>query len=116
MVNLTHKLEHINKKAAVFHLSGKILTKDDFEEVRKDINESIECKYLQFVLCLTELDYMNSTGLSFLISSFTKVKNNGGRLVICDISKKVKELITITKLNTIIGVYNSVDEAIQGFD
>ena len=115
-MNLQYRIEKAANNVSIIHLSGKIIHKDDIEQIDLEISNLIETKKLNIILSLTELDYMNSAGLSFVVSYFTKIRNAGGEMVLCDLSKKVNELIIITKLHTIFNIFDTLEEAIQSFN
>ena len=114
-MNLTYTTTQTEEGIVIFNLSGKILTKEDSEEVTNEIDENIENENFNVILNLEELDYINSTGLNFIISSFTKMRNAGGELVISSVSQKVEDLLVITKLNTIFTSFKSLPEAKDSF-
>ncbi len=77
--------------------------------VNDKINESI-------VLCsidLSQVRYMNSSGIGVLITILTKFRNKGGEVVLVSPSEQIKKLLIITKLNAIFLIVNSQEEAIQ---
>ena len=100
-MNLTYSIDNSEQGILIFNLSGKILSKEDSELISNEIDENIEKGNIHVIFHLKELDYINSTGLNFIISSFTKMRNEGGELVISSVSQKVEDLLVITKLNTI---------------
>ena len=56
---------------------------------------------------------MNSSGLNVLIQLLTKTRTSGGESVICNVNKKVNDLLVITKLNTLFKVADSKDDAVK---
>ncbi|MDA9261811.1 STAS domain-containing protein [Flavobacteriales bacterium] len=114
-MNLTYTTSQTKEGIIIFNLSGKILSKEDSEEISNGIDENIEKENFNIILNLEELDYINSTGLNFIISSFTKMRNAGGELVISSVSQKVEDLLVITKLNTIFTSFKSLTEAKESF-
>jgi anti-sigma B factor antagonist len=114
-MNLTYTKDNSEAGILIFNLSGKILSKEDSEAISNEIDENIEKENINIILHLEELDYINSTGLNFIISSFTKMRNSGGELVISSVSQKVEELLVITKLNTIFTSFKTLEEAKKSF-
>ncbi|MEN8929207.1 MAG: STAS domain-containing protein, partial [Flavobacteriales bacterium] len=114
-MNLTYTTNSSEEDAVVFNLSGTILTKEDSEKIAAELDANIEKGRNHIVFNLKEIEYMNSTGLNFVISSFTKTRNTGGELVISSVSKKVEDLLVITKLNTIFSTFATVEEAQNSF-
>jgi anti-anti-sigma factor len=62
---------------------------------------------------MENLSYMNSSGLNTLIQLLTKARVAGGEAVLCNMNKKINELILITKLNLLFKVTQTSDEAIK---
>mgnify|MGYP000135563253 CR=1 FL=1 len=115
-MNLSYQKSKLDSGIILFELEGKILTTTDSEELAQEIATCIEKNEIRFIFKLKNLEYINSTGLNFIISSFTKARNAGGELVICEVSEKVQDLLVITKLNTILTSFKTLDEAIQNFE
>ncbi|MEN8929307.1 MAG: STAS domain-containing protein [Flavobacteriales bacterium] len=114
-MNLTYTTNSSEEDEVVFNLSGTILTKEDSEKIAAELDANIEKGRNHIVFNLKEIEYMNSTGLNFVISSFTKTRNTGGELVISSVSKKVEDLLVITKLNTVFSTFATVEEAQNSF-
>lgn len=114
-MNLTYHKETSNSAFSIFHLEGKILTTEDTADAIADIEEGMEKNELFVIFNLENLEYINSTGLNFIISTFTKLRNAGGELIICCVSQKVEDLLVITKLNTIFTICESLEEAEENF-
>ena len=67
------------------------------------------------MLNLADVNYIDSAGLGELVSAFTTVKNNGGELKLLNLTKKVRDLLVITKLLTVFDVKESEQDAIAAF-
>ena len=97
-------------------LYGELIDRSEGNEFMHVIDTMMEEGHNKFILELSELKYMNSTGLNILINLLTKTRKNGGDLVISGISKKVKELLIITKLNSVFTVTDTTEEAVARFN
>ena len=64
---------------------------------------------------LARVDWMNSTGLGILISSYTTLRNQQGELKLANVTDKIQSLLTITKLVSVFDAYDSVDDAVSAF-
>jgi anti-sigma B factor antagonist len=110
-MSFTHNL--ISKDpVAVIGLYGELIDRQQSMELMDLINRLMEEGHTRFVMELSELKYMNSTGLNVLINVLTKSRKNGGDLVISGISRKVQELLVVTKLNSVFTVTDTADEAV----
>ncbi|MGB1247826.1 MAG: STAS domain-containing protein [Chitinophagales bacterium] len=90
---------------------GNLLGEKDAKPILDVIEGNIEQGNKQFILLLEELKYINSTGLSVLITSLTKSRNAGGELYIVTPSPQLDNLLKITKLDSVFSRANSEEEA-----
>ncbi|MES2568212.1 MAG: STAS domain-containing protein [Bacteroidota bacterium] len=98
-------------KIQILFLSGELIDKNQANDLLVKVNELLDAGNHKFIIDLSELKYMNSSGLNVLIQLLTKTRNNGGESVICNVSKKVNDLLIITKLNTLFKVADNKESA-----
>lgn len=98
----------IEPKGKITIGEGDILLRD---EIVKLLGEDKK----KLVLDLGEVSYMDSAGVGELVSVYTSVKNRGGELKLSNLTKKIKDLLSITQLLTIFDSYESTDEALASF-
>ncbi len=98
---------------SLFLCKGDLIEKGQALQMLYEIDRFIEKKEIRFVLNLTDLKYMNSTGLNILINVLTKSRKAGGDVAIFGLSPKVKELLVITKLDHIFNIADSLEEAVK---
>jgi anti-sigma B factor antagonist len=96
----------------IVKLSGELIDKNQASDLMADIENLLREKKLKFIFDLGDLKYMNSSGLNTLINILSKTRKEGGEVIIANVSKKVNELLVITKLNTLFTVADSVEKAI----
>jgi len=94
---------------------GKIMGGPSASLLHDKLHEVIEAGNRKVVIDLSRVDWMNSTGLGILISSYTTLRNNNGKLKLASVTDKIQSLLTITKLITVFDSYDSVEEAIDAF-
>ena len=92
---------------------GEIIDKNQTIGLLEQIDKSILSGKRNIVLELSGVRYMNSSGLNVLVNILTKARNAGGEVSVCNVSAKVKDLLVVTKLDTIFHILPSVEEAIQ---
>jgi anti-sigma B factor antagonist len=97
----------------IFHLTGEIIDKVQAADFVEQTTKLAAAGKTRFILELSELRYMNSSGLNVLVNILTKARNAGGEVVVCNLSKKVKDLLVITKLDTIFHILPTVEDAIK---
>lgn len=95
--------------------TGKIMGGPDASLLHDKLYEYIEKDKKKVVIDLSQVDWMNSTGLGILISGYTTLRNTNGELKLANVTDKIQSLLTITKLVTVFEAYDSVDEAINSF-
>lgn len=99
----------------VISLAGNLLGESDSEALIGIISDSIKDKKNRFIFNVKELVYINSTGLSILISSLTKSRNAGGDLLLVEIPKQLDSLLKITKLENIFPKFDTLEEALNNY-
>ncbi len=97
----------------LLELQGELLdaftAKEMLEKVDEVLAEQKEVKSI--IIDLHGLNFINSTGLGVLIKVLTKARNNGGEVVITRVEKRVKDLLVMTKLNSVFKVLDTLKEA-----
>ncbi|MEW5797260.1 MAG: STAS domain-containing protein [Candidatus Zixiibacteriota bacterium] len=94
---------------------GKIMGGPDASLLHDKLYELIENDKKRVVIDLAGVEWMNSTGLGILISSYTTLRNHQGELKLANVTDKIQSLLTITKLVSVFDAHDSVDEAIKSF-
>jgi anti-sigma B factor antagonist len=96
----------------VFLLQGELIDRNQAAELLEEVEKGIGNNENKVLLNLAELKYLNSSGLNIIINILTKLRKADGDVAICNINKKISELLVITKLNTVFNVCNSVEEGV----
>jgi len=99
----------------IVDLSGKITLGEESGALRDTVLGIIAKGSKKIILNLAEVTYVDSSGLGELVSAFTAVKNAGGELKLINLTKKVSDLMVITKLVTVFDVPESEAAAIGSF-
>jgi len=81
--------------------------------LRESILKSLDDNQRKIVLNLAKVSYIDSAGVGELTRSYTTVSNAGGKLVLLNLTKKSRDLLTLTKLISVFDVYNDEQEAIS---
>ncbi len=98
----------------VIDASGKITLGENSGKLRSAVQDALSGSK-KILLNLADVNYIDSAGLGELVSAFTTVKNAGGELKLLNLTKKVRDLLVITKLLTVFDVKDSEQEAIKSF-
>ncbi len=99
----------------VIRLEGKLVIGEPVEKFRNALDSLIKEGNKKFVIDLSKVDYMDSTGLGELVRAYTTAKKHDGELKLASMTAKIKDLMTMTKLLTVFENYESVEEAIKSF-
>jgi anti-sigma B factor antagonist len=83
--------------------------------LRDAVRELLSKGQKQILLNLAEVNYIDSSGIGELVSAFTTVRNQGGDLKLLKLTKKVHDLLQITKLATVFDIKDDEAEAIASF-
>ena len=102
-------------EAVVVDLKGNVMGGDDTKDFNDLLHKLIDEDKKKIVLDLSDVKFMNSSGLGMLISGLTTMKKNDGFLKLAGATEKIESLLIITKLITIFESYDSVDEAVKSF-
>ncbi len=100
------------KKCKVFHLKGRLMDQQQADRLMESLDKELGTAHNNAVLDMSELQYMNSTGLNIMISVLTRTRNAGGDTLIAAISHGVRQLFIVTKLDTVFTITDTVDEAV----
>lgn len=99
----------------VVDLSGRIILGEGSALLRKTVRGLLEENRTHVVLNLADVDYIDSSGIGELVSAYTAVKNRGGELKLLYLTKKVHDLLQLTKLYTVFDVHNDEAAALRSF-
>jgi anti-sigma B factor antagonist len=105
--------EIIDENTAVLHCAGRWVLGSG-GEFRSVVIELTSQKTKTVIVDLAGVSYMDSSSLGELVSGFTAARNRGGYLVLVSPSKRVRDILTITKLNSVFEIYDSIDSALLG--
>jgi anti-sigma B factor antagonist len=99
----------------VLDCSGKITLGEGTMFIRNTVREVLHSGAQKIVLNLADINYIDSSGVGELVSTYTSVVNSGGQLKLLSLTKKIRELLTITKLLTVFETYDDEKAAIASF-
>jgi len=100
----------------VFDISGRITLGEGCTQLRELIRSHLSKGSKKMLLNLADVTYIDSSGIGELVSAFTAVSNQGGQLKLLNLTKKVHDLLQITKLLTVFDVHDDEAKAIASFE
>jgi anti-sigma B factor antagonist len=95
--------------------SGRITLGEGSIVLRDIVKDLLGKGNKKILLNLGDVNYIDSSGIGELVSAFTTVKNQGGELKLLNLTKKVHDLLQITKLYTVFEVHNEEAAAVKSF-
>jgi len=99
----------------ILDLSGRITLGEGSVTLRDAVHDVLAKGQKKILLNLGEINYIDSSGIGELVSGFTSVRNAGGELKLLNLTKKVHDLLQITKLYTVFDIWDSEASAISAF-
>jgi anti-sigma B factor antagonist len=100
----------------VVDVSGRITLGEGCTQLRELIREQIAKGNKKVLLNLADVTYIDSSGIGELVSAYTAVSNQSGQLKLLNLTKKVHDLLQITKLYTVFDIHNDEVKAISSFE
>lgn len=107
--------ERIVNDVTVLDLKGKITLGEGDEALREKINQLISQNKKRILLNLADVPYIDSAGLGEVVRTYTTVSRQGGQLKLVNLTKRIVDLLTITKLLTVFEAFDSEPEALKSY-
>ncbi|HSB07902.1 MAG TPA: STAS domain-containing protein [Blastocatellia bacterium] len=107
--------ERVVGGVSILDLSGKVVLGEGDLQVKERIKDLLADGQQKILLNLAEVNYIDSAGLGSLISSYTTARRGGGNLKLVNLTKRIQDLLAITKLITVFETFDSEPEALASF-
>jgi anti-sigma B factor antagonist len=98
----------------ILEFHGK-LTIEVTAQVRKAIQDLLEAGRKNILLDLGDVSFMDSSGIGEMVRSYHSVRREGGQVKLLNLTKKIQELLAITKLVTIFQSFDDEAEAVSSY-
>lgn len=105
--------KEVKDGVAVIYLSGNLLGENANGPVLDFVKEQLEGGVKKVLFNLTDLKYINSTGLGMLMSALAKVKNAGGDMYLCNVPDLMTKILKMMKLESAFSISASEEEAVK---
>ncbi len=99
----------------ILDVSGRITLGEGSVALRDTVGNEIAMGKQRIIINLADVSYIDSSGLGELTSAFTRAKSRGITVKLLNLTKRIDELLQITKLYTVFDVYDDEDAAIKSF-
>ena len=107
--------ERIVDDVTILDLKGKMTLGEGDELLKDKINSLVSQGHKKIVLNLEAVPYIDSAGLGEIVRTYTSISRQGGKLKLLNVSKRIQDLLVITKLITIFDSYDDEKEAVASF-
>ena len=99
----------------ILDLHGKILIGEGDDALRDAVTKLVEGGKSKILLNLADVPYVDSAGLGEIVSCYTTASREGGRLKLVNLTAKMRDLLSITKLLTVFEAYDSEEQGVRSF-
>jgi anti-sigma B factor antagonist len=108
-------VERTVNDVTVLDLKGKMTLGEGDELLKDKINSLLAAGKKKLLLNLESVPYIDSAGLGEVVRTYTTVSRQGGSLKLLNLTKRIEDLLSITKLLTVFDTFDSEAEAIQSY-
>jgi anti-sigma B factor antagonist len=110
---------HIDERAmgdvTILDLKGRITLGEGDELLKDKIHSMLNQGRKKIVLNFNDVPYVDSAGLGEIVRTYTTVSRQGGGLKLLNLTKRITDLLAITKLLTVFETFDNEDEAVKSF-
>jgi anti-sigma B factor antagonist len=107
--------ERVVGEVTILDLKGKVTLGEGDEVLKDKINSLILQNRKRILLNLEDVPYIDSAGLGEIVRTYTTVSRQGGQLKLVNLTKRITDLLSITKLLTVFETFDSEQEALQSY-
>ena len=100
----------------VIALEGELMGGEETILFQERITRAIQEETVSVVVNMADVKWMNSSGLGCIMASLTRLRGSGGDFRLANVSERVRRPIEVTKLDKVIQMYGSVNEAVESFE
>lgn len=100
----------------IINMEGSLLADIQSRDILQKVTDLIQDGNAQFIMEMSELKFINSSGLGMLLTCLTKARKAGGDVILANIPEQVSNLLVITKLNSIFSTADSLEDGLQKFN
>jgi anti-sigma B factor antagonist len=99
----------------ILEMEGNLVDKAEAIDIGAEVEEKLTAGENRFIIDLSKLEYMNSTGLNIILNLMNKSRDKGGEAVVAAATPRIKSLFSVTKLDSVFTMKNSREEALSYF-
>jgi anti-sigma B factor antagonist len=110
---------HIEQRSVgdvtIIDLRGRLVAPEGDELLRDKVRSLVQQGVKKIIINLADVPYVDSSGLGGMVSTYTTVTREGGKLKLLNVTKRINDLLVITKLSQVFEVYDNEKEALGSF-
>jgi anti-sigma B factor antagonist len=107
--------ERVVNDVTILDLKGKITLGEGDEALKDKINSLMHQNRKRILLNLAEVPYIDSAGLGEIVRTYTTVSRQGGQLKLVNLTKRITDLLMITKLLTVFETFDAEKDALKSY-
>jgi anti-sigma B factor antagonist len=107
--------ERDSGSVTILDLSGKVTLGEGDTLLKDKLNSLLHQGKKKVLLNLAQVNYVDSAGLGAIVAAYTTVTRDGGSLKLANVTKRLQDLLSITKLLTVFETFDSEDEGVRSF-
>lgn len=107
--------ERLAGDVMILDLSGKLTIGEGDELLKDKVYSLVQQGHKKLILNLEGVPYVDSAGLGEIVRTYTTVSRQGGNMKLLNLTKRIEDLLSITKLLTVFDTYETEQEALQSF-
>ena len=107
--------QRVNGDVTILDLKGKMTLGEGDELLKEKINGLLQQGHKNLVLNLEGVPYIDSAGLGEVVRTYTTVSRQGGKLKLLNLTKRIQDLLAITKLLTVFETFDNEQDAVRSF-
>jgi anti-sigma B factor antagonist len=110
---------HIEQRSVddvtIIDLKGKMTLGEGDELLRDKVNSLVQQDLKKIILNLAEVPYIDSAGLGEIVRTYTTVTRQGGQMKLLNLTKRLIDLLVITRLLTVFETFDNEKDALRSF-
>ena len=99
----------------ILDVSGRIVLGEETAALRSLLSDLLSKGHGKILFNLGEVEYIDTSGLGFLISALAGIRKQGGEVKLLNLTKKVQDVMQITKLYTVFDIFDNEERALKAF-
>ena len=107
--------ENMQGEVMVLALEGELMGGDEAKDFQDTVFRLIQEETVDVVVDMAGVKWMNSSGLGMLMAGMTTLRSSGGDLRLANVSDRVRRPIEVTKLDCVLKLFDTVDEAVDSY-